>query len=48
MDHIRAQEWIGDGQDGWFNSYYDNSGRPWRRITGDGARMMLTGRCSPS
>ena len=43
MDHIRAQEWIGDGQDGWFNSYYDNSGRPLEGITGDGARMMLTG-----
>ena len=43
MAHIRAQEWISDGQDGWFNSYYDNSGRPLEGITENGARMMLTG-----
>lgn len=43
MAHIRAQEWIGHGQGGWFNSYYDNSGRPLEGVTEQGARMMLTG-----
>ena len=27
MEHIRRQEWISDGENGWFNSYYDNHGR---------------------
>ena len=43
MAHIPAQEWIADGQDGWFNSYYDNHGRPLEGVTEQGARMMLTG-----
>ena len=43
MAHVRAQEWIADGQDGWFNSYYDDSGRPLEGVAENGARMMLTG-----
>ncbi len=43
-EHIRRTEWIEDGEDrGWFNSYYDNSGRPCEGITEQGIRMMLTG-----
>ena len=41
--HIRDTEWITDGEDGWFNSYYDNSGRAVEGIREDGVRMMLTG-----
>lgn len=41
--HIRRQEWITDGENGWFNSYYDNSKRPLEGITERGVRMMLTG-----
>lgn len=39
-EHLRRQEWL---EEGWFNSYYDNSGR---RVEGrfpGGVRMMLTG-----
>lgn len=43
MEHIRRQEWIKDGADGWFNSYYDNHCRPLEGITEQGVRMMLTG-----
>lgn len=43
MGHIRAQEWIADGQDGWFNSYYDNHGKPLEGVAENGVRMMLTG-----
>ncbi len=43
MDHIRRQEWITDGEDGWFNSYYDNHGRPLEGVTEAGPHMMLTG-----
>ncbi|MCI8537808.1 MAG: cellobiose phosphorylase, partial [Oscillospiraceae bacterium] len=44
MEHIRRQEWIRDGESGWFNSYYDNHGRPAEGIQPDGSvRMMLTG-----
>ena len=43
MNHIRRQEWIADGKDGWFNSYYDNHGRPLEGVTEKGVRMMLTG-----
>lgn len=42
-DHIRKTEWIEDGADGWFNSYYDNSKQPVEGIREDGVRMMLTG-----
>ena len=24
--HLRRQEWIDGGEEGWFNSYYDNDG----------------------
>ena len=44
MEHIRRQEWISDGENGWFNSYYDNHGRPVEGVQPDGSvRMMLTG-----
>ena len=44
MEHIRRQEWIRDGESGWFNSYYDNHSRPVEGIQPDGSvRMMLTG-----
>lgn len=43
-EHIRGQEWVGDGADlHWFNSYYDNSGRPVEGVIRDSVRMMLTG-----
>lgn len=42
-EHIRRTEWIADGEDGWFNSYYDNHGRQVEGISEDGVRMMLTG-----
>ncbi|MDD6491953.1 MAG: cellobiose phosphorylase [Firmicutes bacterium] len=42
-EHIRKTEWIKDGEDGWFNSYYDNHGRAVEGLTSVGARMMLTG-----
>ncbi len=42
--HIRSQEWIeGTGEEGWFNSYYDNHGRAVEGFFGDQVRMMLTG-----
>lgn len=42
--HIRESEWVGDGADlYWFNSYYDNTGRPVEGQFGDKIRMMLTG-----
>lgn len=41
---LRRNEWInGCGEEGWFNSYYDNSGRAVEGIFPDGIRMMLTG-----
>ncbi len=44
MEHIRRQEWISDGENGWFNSYYDDHGRPVEGVQPDGSvRMMLTG-----
>lgn len=44
MEHIRRQEWIHGGQStGWFNSYYDNHGRPVEGFRENGVRMMLTG-----
>ena len=44
MEHLRRQEWISDGENGWFNSYYDNHGRPVEGVPPDGSvRMMLTG-----
>lgn len=43
MEHIRRTEWIADGENGWFNSYYDNHGRKVEGIAEDGVRMLLTG-----
>ena len=42
-EHVRKTEWIDAGDCGWFNSYYDNSGRQCEGMTPDGVRMMLTG-----
>lgn len=44
MEHIRAQEWLEESEDeGWFNSYYDNSKKRVEGHFGDNVRMMLTG-----
>lgn len=44
MDHLRSQEWLeGPKEEGWFNSYYDNQGRPAEGFFPSGVRMMLTG-----
>lgn len=40
MNHLRSQEWLNEG---WFNSYYDNSSRRVEGIFDGGVRMMLTG-----
>ncbi|WP_167959015.1 GH36-type glycosyl hydrolase domain-containing protein [Anaerosporobacter faecicola] len=40
--HIRQQEWISDGEAGWFNGYYDNDGKPVEGVALTGNRMMLT------
>lgn len=40
-EHLRRSEWL---EEGWFNSYYDNHGRPVEGVQEDGTvRMMLTG-----
>lgn len=41
--HIRTHEWIEGGEEGWFNSYYDNHGRAVEGFWPDHVRMMLTG-----
>ncbi len=38
MNNIRSKEWVGEGEDHWYNGYYDNSGK---QVEG-GDRMMLT------
>ncbi len=44
MKHVRSQEWIeGKDNEGWFNSYYDNSKNAVEGYFPDGVRMMLTG-----
>ena len=44
MEHLRSQEWIdGPGEEGWFNSYYDNHGRTVEGLFKNHVRMMLTG-----
>ncbi len=44
MEHLRSQEWIqGPDGEGWFNSYYDNHGRPVEGFFDGQVRMMLTG-----
>ena len=42
-EHIRKNEWIEDGTDGWFNSYYDDHGRKVEGFIEERVRMMLTG-----
>ena len=42
-EHLRRQEWIDHGEEGWFNSYYDNDGQAVEGIFPSGVRMMLTG-----
>lgn len=41
--HLRRQEWIDGGEEGWFNSYYDNDGQRVEGFFPSGVRMMLTG-----
>ncbi len=41
--HIRQREWISGGEEGWFNSYYDDHKNPVEGFFPDGVRMMLTG-----
>lgn len=44
MAHIRGSEWVTDKEgNGWFNGYYDNSGRQVEGEQENGVRMMLTG-----
>ena len=43
MENIRRREWVKDGENGWFNGYYDNNGRPVERCESGDVRMMLTG-----
>lgn len=44
MNHIRSQEWVTiSGEEGWFNSYYDNHGQSVEGVHNDQVRMMLTG-----
>lgn len=44
MNHVRNHEWIkGEGQEGWFNSYYDDSKNAVEGFFDQGVRMMLTG-----
>jgi len=43
-EHIRKAEWIGEnGEEGWFNSYYDDAGKQVEGYFERGIRMMLTG-----
>lgn len=44
MEHIRNTEWIdGEGEEGWFNSYYDDHKNKVEGFFENGVRMMLTG-----
>jgi len=44
MKTIRNQEWVEDNHgNGWYNGYYDNSGRMVEGVFGEKVRMMLTG-----
>lgn len=42
-EHIRRTELLTVGENRWFNSYYDNSGRAVEGLHGENVRMMLTG-----
>lgn len=41
LRHLRENEWISQGDLGWFNGYYDNHGRP-LESAGEHPRMLLT------
>ena len=42
-EHIRNTEWIeGDGDEGWFNGYYDNDKQPLEGYSEGEAKMVLT------
>lgn len=43
MENIRTNEWIQDGENGWFNGYYDNHKQKVEGRVNDTVRMMLTG-----
>lgn len=43
LEHIRNREWIEENGMGWYNGYYDNSGRAVEGIFQGEVRMMLTG-----
>ena len=44
MEHIRKTEWIeAEGNEGWFNSYYDDHKNKVEGFFENGVRMMLTG-----
>ena len=43
MENIRLNEWIQDGENGWFNGYYDNHKQQVEGCTDGNVRMMLTG-----
>ena len=43
FQHIRQAEWIEEKDIGWYNGYYDNSGRAVEGVFQGEARMMLTG-----
>lgn len=48
IEHLRANEWIGDEADGsWFNGYYDNDGNRVEGTSAQGVRMTLTGQVFP-
>ena len=42
MENIRRREWVKDGENGWFNGYYDDHKRPVERAENSQVRMMLT------
>lgn len=42
MENIRKNEWICDGEDGWFNGYYDDHKNQVECCEKDRIRMMLT------
>lgn len=42
-DYLRENEWLTFGDEGWFNSYYDNHGNAVEGIVDGNVRMMLTG-----
>lgn len=42
-EHIRKNEWIQNGENGWFNGYYDNHKQKVEGCVDGNVRMMLTG-----